>query len=248
MIHSPHYLKTVWTRMEYWFAMAKKSPIAALMPDGILIGQSAPQWPWKSVDMGLPGCTFTGQTLAKPNRCTIRPPSTLSDCPLCMNKCLEGRFTQRIMLLFTSSGLVCSSSGYAQCLLVFTVLAPQAQGPRPSCVWIPGARDGQGRPWRPTSALHDLVHAPTGCAPCCCMSALLYRTDAYLPGQLDRTLADFALSTGVGLFVPKPSTDADCQRRSIPGLRQTVRGCPLASTVDRGDCHSLCHSIAREPT
>ena len=31
-----------------------------------------------------------------------------------------------------------------------------------------------------------------------------------------------------GLFVRKPSTDADCQRRSIPGPGQTVRGCPLA--------------------
>src|SRR5690348_17959798 len=45
--------------------------------------------------------------------------------------------------------------------------------------------------------------------------------------------------TCVGLFVPKPSTDADCQRRSIPGLGQTVRGCPLASTAVRGDCHLL---------
>jgi hypothetical protein len=35
---------------------------------------------------------------------------------------------------------------------------------------------------------------------------LLYRTDTYMPGQLDRTLTDFALSTGVGLFVPKPSS------------------------------------------
>ena len=34
-----------------------------------------------------------------------------------------------------------------------------------------------------------------------------------------------------GLFVPKPSTDAHCQRRSIPGLGQTVRGRPLASTA-----------------
>jgi len=50
-----------------------------------------------------------------------------------------------------------------------------------------------------------------------------------------------------GLFVPKPSTNADCQRRSIPGLGQTVRACPLASTAVRGDYHSLCHSAVREP-
>jgi hypothetical protein len=50
-----------------------------------------------------------------------------------------------------------------------------------------------------------------------------------------------------GFFVPKPSTGADCQHRSIPGLGQTVRGRPLASTAVRGDCHSLCHSAVREP-
>jgi hypothetical protein len=43
--------------------------------------------------------------------------------------------------------------------------------------------------------------------------------------------------TGVGLFVPKPTTDADCQRPSTRGLRQTVRGRPLPSTAVRGDCH-----------
>ena len=49
-----------------------------------------------------------------------------------------------------------------------------------------------------------------------------------------------------GLFVPKPSTDADCQRRSISSLGQAVRGYPLASTAVRGDCHSLCHSAVHE--
>jgi len=37
--------------------------------------------------------------------------------------------------------------------------------------------------------------------------------------------------TGVGLFVPKPTTDADCQRPSTRGLRQTVRGRPLPSPL-----------------
>jgi len=50
-------------------------------------------------------------------------------------------------------------------------------------------------------------------------------------------------SRTVGLFVPKPSTGRDCQRRSTPGLGQTVRGCPLASTAGGGDCHSLGHSV-----
>lgn len=55
------------------------------------------------------------------------------------------------------------------------------------------------------------------------------------------------LDSPVGLFVPKPSSGVGYQRRSMRGLRQTVRGCPLTSTVGRGDCHSLCHSVAREP-
>ena len=46
-----------------------------------------------------------------------------------------------------------------------------------------------------------------------------------------------------GLFVPKPSCGTAYQRRSMCGLRQTVRGCPLKSAVGRGDCHSLCHSV-----
>ena len=58
-------------------------------------------------------------------------------------------------------------------------------------------------------ALSTIVHA-SGCVPLL-LYVLLYRADAYLPGQLDRTLADFALSTGVGLFVPKPTRDAACQ-------------------------------------
>jgi hypothetical protein len=55
-----------------------------------------------------------------------------------------------------------------------------------------------------------------------------------------------ARHVGVGLFVPKPSTGAACQRRSTRGLRQTVRACPLASTAVGGDCHSLRHSVACE--
>jgi hypothetical protein len=39
-VHSPNYLKTPWTYMEYQFAMARRSPIIAVMMDGILIEQS----------------------------------------------------------------------------------------------------------------------------------------------------------------------------------------------------------------
>jgi hypothetical protein len=50
-----------------------------------------------------------------------------------------------------------------------------------------------------------------------------------------------------GLFVPKPSTGAACQRRSWPELGQIVRMCPLVSDAVGGDCHSLRHSVARGP-
>src|SRR6266496_1201933 len=66
----------------------------------------------------------------------------------------------------------------------------------------------------------------------------------YLPGQLDRTLTDFALSSGVGLFVPKPSCGADRQRRDVPDLGTIVRQRPLASTAVGGDCYSLGYSDA----
>jgi hypothetical protein len=54
--------------------------------------------------------------------------------------------------------------------------------------------------------LFTVVHA-SGYAPLL-LYILLYGIDAYLLGQLGRTPADFAISTGVGLFVPKPTRDA----------------------------------------
>jgi hypothetical protein len=49
-----------------------------------------------------------------------------------------------------------------------------------------------------------------------------------------------------GLFVPKPSTGGDCQRRSIPGLGQTVRECPRrsgATTVHELLIRRLCREF-----
>jgi hypothetical protein len=45
--------------------------------------------------------------------------------------------------------------------------------------------------------------------------------------------------TNVGLFVPKPSRDADHQRRSMSDLETTVRQRLLVSTVGDGDCYSV---------
>jgi hypothetical protein len=83
---------------------------------------------------------------------------------------------------------------------------------------------------------------PAVVRPCCCTFCCteLTRESQGSSVRLPPTL----LSIGVGLFVPKPSTGVDCQRRSIPSLGQAVRGYPLASTAVRGDCHSLCHSAA----
>lgn len=47
----------------------------------------------------------------------------------------------------------------------------------------------------------------------------------------------------VALFVPKPNTGRDHQRRSTPSVGHAVRGRPLASTAGGGDCHSVGHSI-----
>ena len=63
------------------------------------------------------------------------------------------------------------------------------------------------------------MHA-SGCAPLL-LYVLLYRTDAHLPGELDRTLTDFALSTGIGLFVPKPTRDAMYHRTVEPPRTRT---------------------------
>ncbi len=90
-------------------------------------------------------------------------------------------------------------------------------------------------------ALSTIVRA-SGCASLL-LYVLLYRTDAYLPGQLDRTLIDFALSSGVGLFVPKSSRGVGCQGYGLPDQATTVRWRPLASAVVGGHCYSLGYSV-----
>jgi hypothetical protein len=40
LVHSPNYLKTAWTRMEYRFAVMTESPLIALTADGTLIEES----------------------------------------------------------------------------------------------------------------------------------------------------------------------------------------------------------------
>ena len=62
----------------------------------------------------------------------------------------------------------------------------------------------------------------------------------------DRAVLSGASRTA-GLFVPKPSTGVDCQRRSTPGLGQTVRGRLPVSTAVGGDCYSLGYSVAQVP-
>jgi len=56
--------------------------------------------------------------------------------------------------------------------------------------------------------------------------------------DLDRTILA-VIPAEPGLFVPKPSHGADCQRCGVPGLGTIVRQRPLASTSVCGDCYSL---------
>jgi len=82
-----------------------------------------------------------------------------------------------------------------------------------------------GPGWAPSPAAMLVMTAPSSqsapagadhVAPTCRDMEWLASSDHRLSGNAS------------GLFVRKPSTDADCQRRSIPGPGQTVRGCPLA--------------------
>jgi len=66
---------------------------------------------------------------------------------------------------------------------------------------------------------------------------LLYGLDTYASRQLGQTPASHARSTGIGLFVPKPTCGAGYQRRSVRGLGQSICGCSLTSAFGRGDCH-----------
>lgn len=66
------------------------------------------------------------------------------------------------------------------------------------------ARVTNVRPRQLARTVHDRA-CQWLCAPV--LYVLLYRADAYLPGQFDRTLTGLALSSGVGFFVPKPTRD-----------------------------------------
>ena len=57
---------------------------------------------------------------------------------------------------------------------------------------------------------------------------------------------DWRSLTGIGLFVPKPSHCADCQRCGVPDLGTAVRQRLLASTSVGGDCYSLGYPVVRE--
>ncbi len=91
--------------------------------------------------------------------------------------------------------------------------------------------------------MSTVVHA-SGCAPLL-LYVLLYRTDAYSPGQLGRSLTDFARSTSVGLFVPKPTREVAYHHSSLSDLPRTVRGRPLASAGICGGCYSFGYSPAK---
>jgi hypothetical protein len=61
--------------------------------------------------------------------------------------------------------------------------------------------------------------------------------------RMDRAVVTNASRTA-GLFVPKPSTCADCQRCGTVYLGIPVRQRPLASAAVGGDCYSLGYSAS----
>ena len=80
-----------------------------------------------------------------------------------------------------------------------------------------------------------VVHA-SGCAPPL-LYILLYGVDVQVSVQFGQAPARSVLSTGVGLFVPKPTRDVDCQGGALPDLGSIVRRCPLPSAAVGGDCY-----------
>jgi hypothetical protein len=71
---------------------------------------------------------------------------------------------------------------------------------------------------------------------------IVYSGDAGTPLRSSPPITPQRAEGCCGLFVPKPSTDADCQRGVMPDLEQNVRQRPLAFTADDGDCYSLGYS------
>ena len=59
-----------------------------------------------------------------------------------------------------------------------------------------------------------------------------------------RRLVHLWSAWGTGLFVPKPSNDADCQGCGLPDLGIIVHRCLLSSVAGDGDCYSLGYSVA----
>ena len=54
---------------------------------------------------------------------------------------------------------------------------------------------------------------------------------------------DWRSLTGIGLFVPKPTTSTCSQRLRSRDLEDIIRRCSLASAVGGGDCYSVSHFI-----
>jgi hypothetical protein len=97
----------------------------------------------------------------------------------------------------------------------------------------------------------DCLRLPRGAEDCrrCrrrCQSTFRFEGEEST-SRYDSPLHVSTLDSLGSIFVPKPSTDADCQRRSTSDLGWGVRGRPLASAAIGGDCYSLGDSIAREP-
>ena len=101
--------------------------------------------------------------------------------------------------------------------------------------WTPRSEGGRPLSRQAACRVSDLdLRAPPPCGPACGGRAAKAEPTADAGPAAPRgaaLLGDTArFGRMTGLFVPKPTTGADCQRPSTRGLRQTVRGRPLAST------------------
>jgi hypothetical protein len=98
--------------------------------------------------------------------------------------------------------------------------ATESMGGR--CQVVSMLRTGRAAPGRPGQAARPARARPDGALP---------------------TQARLDLAVHNGLFVPKPTSDVDCQSCGVPDLGSDVHRRPLASAAGGSDSYSLGYSI-----
>ena len=148
------------------------------------------------------------------------------------------------------AGLTAPEAVACSRLYLRRLLDETSAGPRLVCrlQMTPSMRTTGAHDDRTTSAASK--RSPRSCTsavvrPCCCtfccteLSGRSQGSSIRLPPDQFSSLALASSS--------RSQVEARTTSRNTRGLRQTVRARPLVSTVVSGDCHSLRHSVAREP-